>query len=499
MQSDFTQAKKKGVYKHALLTATALTGSLLLMAGAVPASAESLREALSTAYLHNPTLKAARAQLRATDEGVARARSGYRPTISASGDASFVNTDIKSVGKIDSYPQNYSVTLSQPIFRGFRTINAIRGADAAVEAGREDLRAAEHQVLLSAVTAYVNVVRDQALLNLQRNNLNVLREQLKATQDRKEVGQATKTDVAQAEASVAGAKSAVSAAHAQLQASRAVYAQVIGKMPSRLRDPGPARWAPRSLKNALRIGEGESPTILGAIFLERAQENVVKQTKGELLPEMALQASYTHSLETTAGYERQNTTTVTGKITVPLYQGGEVHARIRQGIETQAQLRHQIDAARQEVRANVISAWGTFSAARAQIISDNAQVDANRVALDGVKKQAEVGERTVLDVLNAEQALLDSKVKLATSRRNLAVASYSLLSAIGRISSADLYLNVEQYDPAKHYSEVAHKWIGWDTSTEGEEAGPDVAPVTAKGRTPDQSRKDGPAFEEGRW
>ncbi len=498
MQSIFSQAKSRGVFNHALLIATALTSSLLMPMGAPTAQAESLREALSTAYLHNPTLKAARAQLRATDEGVARARSGYRPTIVASGDASFVDTDIKSVGKMDYYPQNYSVTVSQPIFRGFRTINAIRGADAAVEAGRENLRSSEHQVLLSAVTAYVNVVRDQALLNLQRNNLKVLREQLKAAQDRKDVGQATNTDVAQAEASVAGARSALSAARAQLQASRATYAQVIGKEPSRLRDPGPTRSIPRSLKEALRIGEGENPSILAAILNERAQEYVVKQAKGELLPEMAVQASYTHSLETSAGYERQNTTTVTGKITVPLYQGGEVHARIRQGIETQMALRYQIDAAREQVRASVISAWGTFTASRVQILSDNAQVDANRVALDGVRKQAEVGEQTVLDVLNAEQALLDSKVKLATSRRNLVVASYSLLSAIGRISSVDLALNVEQYDPAKHYAEIVHKWIGWDTSTEDEEA-PDVAPVTAAGRTPEQSRHDGPALEEGRW
>lgn len=498
MRSKPTKSSVRRTSRRNREAAAALAVSMLVLGGTLPAHAESLRDALSSAYLYNPTLKAARAQLRATDEEAARARSGYRPIITGQSDHSYIETDTQPGGKADYYPQNFSVTVSQPVFRGFRTVNAISQAEAAIEAGREDLRAAEHQILLQAVTSYVNVVRDQAVLNLRLNNVKVLSEQLKATQDRFAVGEVTKTDVAQAEASLAGARSFVAAARAALQASRAVYAQIVGKMPTLLRDPGPTRLIPRSLDASIKRGEGESPLILAAVFRERAQHHAIRQAQGELLPQVDLQASYTHSIEPGTTIDRQNVTAVTGRVTVPIYEGGEVYARIRQGFETQAARRHQIDEAREQVRAEVISAWGVFTAASAQIISDNAQVDANRVALAGVKEEEKVGQRTVLDVLNAEQALLDSQVQLATSRRNLVVASYALLAVTGRISSADLALPVEQYDPAKHYSEIVHQWIGWDSSAANGEGAPDVAPVTATGRTPDQSSLDGPAYESGR-
>ncbi|NJM34545.1 MAG: TolC family protein, partial [Rhodomicrobium sp.] len=212
------------------------------------AGAESLQEAMSSAYLFNPTLKAARAQLRATDEEVPRAKSGYRPTITGEVAQSYDYTDPNVPGSSeDNYPRSYSVTLNQPIFRGFRTVNAVKGAEALVEAGREDLRFSEQNVLLTAVTAYVDVVRDQAILNLRQNNLRVLNEQLRATQDRFEVGEVTKTDVAQARARVSGASSAISAAKANLQSSRATYAQIIGNMPGTLRDPGPSRLVPHAV------------------------------------------------------------------------------------------------------------------------------------------------------------------------------------------------------------------------------------------------------------
>ncbi len=469
-----------------------------LMAG--QAHAESLREALAAAYLYNPTLKSARAQLRATDEGVARAKSGFRPTITGEADHTYqhIDTSPPSTLEGDSYPRSYSVTLNQPIFRGFQTINAVKGAQAAVEAGREDLRTSEHTVLLDTVTAYVNVVRDEALLRLQQNNVKVLNEQLKAAQDRFDVGEVTKTDVAQARARTSGAISAVAAARAALQASRAVYAQLIGHAPGTLRDPGPWRYMPGSLTQSLQVGEGENPSILAAIFRERAQEHVVKQTKGELLPSVNLQANYTRSYEDLVP-GRADVATVTGRLTVPIYQAGEVYARIRQAIETQGQLRHQIDVAREQVRANITSAWGTYDSAKAQIVSDKAQVQANTVALAGVKEEEKVGQRTVLDVLNAEQELLNSQVALTTSKRNLVVASYSLLAAMGRIAAVNLRLSVEQYDPTQHYREVKGKWIGWDTAVEPSETGPTVAPVTARGWTPEQEPGDGPAYGKGHW
>jgi outer membrane protein len=343
---------------------------------------------------------------------------------------------------------------------------------------------------LNAVTYYVNVVRDQALLRLQRNNLKVLNEQLKATKDRFDVGEVTKTDVAQARARSSGASSSISAARATLQASRASYTQIIGRAPGRLRDPGPARRLPKSLKQALKIGEQQNPTILAAFFRERAQEHVVKQARGELLPSFNVQGTYTRSYDGSVP-GRADTTTVTGVLSVPIYQAGEVSARIRQGVQTRAQLRHQIDAAREQVRANIISAWGTYVAARAQIRSDAAQVEASRVALAGVKEEEKVGQRTVLDVLNAEQELLNARVALTTSKRNLAVASYSLLSAVGQISASNLSLSVEQYDPTKHYHRVSGKIYGWDTEVEPSEKAPKVAPVRSKGG---KSARGGPAY-----
>jgi len=464
-----------------------------------PACAESLQEALSRAYLFNPTLKAARAQLRATDENVARAKSGFRPTVNGEVTRTLqnINTSPNIPGSEGNFTSNnYSVTLVQPIFRGFRTINAVQGAQAGVEAGREDLRGAEQTVLLNAVTAYVNVVRDQAVLNLQQNNQRVLTQQLKAAQDRFEVGEVTKTDVAQARARASGAESAISQARAQLQADRAAFAQLVGNSPETLRDPGPTRLVPKSQAESLQIGEGENPEIIASIFRERAQDHLIKETKGELLPSVSLQANYSRGTGGPGVTDREDVATVTGVVSIPIYQGGEEYARIRQGIETRAQLRHLIDEARERVRASIIAAWGNYSAARAQIKSDQAQVEANRVALAGVREEEKVGQRTVLDVLNAEQELLNSEVNQATSRRNLVVASYELLSAIGRISAAVLSLSVEQYDPTKHYDEVSNKWIGWNTSTEESEFAPVVMPVRAPGRTQGQNT-GGPAYTKG--
>jgi outer membrane protein len=462
------------------------------------ASAETLRDALSTAYLYNPTLKAARAQLRATDEEVARAKSGFRPTITGDIQHSYqdVRTSPPSPLQGDSYPRSYGVTLNQPIFRGFRTINAVKGAEALVEAGREDLRQSEQTVLLDAITAYVDVVRDTAILALRQNNVKVLSEQLRATQERFDVGEVTRTDVAQARARSSAASSELSAGRAALQASRATYQRIIGRSPGSLRDPGPAKRAvPKSVNEALARGEAENPTILSAIFRERSQDHIVKQTKGELLPSVDLQANYTRSYDSgSAAIDREEVTTVTGRVTVPIYEAGEVSARIRQNIETRSQLRHQIDEARELVRSNVTSAWGTLVSVRAQITSDTAAVEASQVALSGVREEEKVGQRTVLDVLNAEQENLNAQVTLATSRRDLVVASYALLSAMGQLSTAVLDLEVEQYDPAKHYDAVRNKIWGWSTAVEGGEPEPTVAPVTDPGRSPGQKRGDGPAY-----
>jgi len=449
--------------------------------------AETLKEALAAAYIANPQIKAQRAELRATDEDVSRAKSGYRPTVQ--GEATHTYRDVSTsddgggaqqlqipgFGTLggggggsdgDSYPRSYSINLSQPIFRGFRTMNSVEAAKASVEAGREDLRDTAQQVLLDAVTQYMNVLRDQAIVRLRENNVEFLSEQLEATQDRFDVGEVTKTDVAQARARRAGSVSELNLAKANLKTSRAAYERVIGFPPRDLKTPQPVdRLLPSTLEGALQAGERRNPQILAGLFRVKAAQFDTKTIKGELLPEVSLEASYEKSFET-GGVEEQDTTTVTGRMTVPIYQAGEVSARIRQSHDRQLQRRQEVDQARKQVRADVVSAWGEFTAARAALVSDRAQVQANQIALEGVRAEEQVGQRTVLDVLDAEQELLDSQVSLVTSRRDLVVASYSVLAAIGRLTPADLGLPTEIYDPDRHYRAVKNRPFGfrWTTS-----------------------------------
>lgn len=496
-----------------------LAVALLALGAAAPASAESLRDALVSAYLANPELKAQQAGLRATDEGVAQAKSGFRPRLM--GEAGYAVQDVRTKTKGDlgalgggagglgglsdmfsqngtSYPQSYSIKLSQPVFRGFRTINGVRGAEAAVEAGREDLRGVEQQILQSAVQAYMDVVRDMAIVKLQENNVNVLNEQLKANENRFRVGELTKTDVAQSKASLSGGQSELSVAQANLQISQANYQRIIGHPPSRLGSSSPIeRLLPRSVAAALKIGEGEHPAILAALFRERAQSHAIEMARGELLPEVNVQASYDKTFDPQPGVKSMETAIVGGKISVPLYQAGEVGSRIRQSVEVRAQLRQQIDVARLQVRAQIASAWSQLASVKAQIVSNRAQVEANSVALTGVREEEKVGQRTILETLNAQLALLNSQVTLENTRRDEVVASYILLAAVGRLNVQGLSLPVATYDPSRHYNEVKDKPLDWDWSPSVEPSDePAVGPVgrPAKGRRSGGGGGDGPAY-----
>ncbi|MDH3582014.1 MAG: TolC family outer membrane protein [Hyphomicrobiales bacterium] len=444
------------------------------LAVTVPAAAETLEQALVHAYTSNPDLNAQRASLRATDEGVAEARAGYRPSLLATGDLGVnnVQTDSRGLGirpttkgptsDGTTHPKGYAFTLNQPLYRGGRTINAVREAEANVRAGRENLRSVEQGVLLNAVIAYMDVVRDQAIVRLQENNVKVLTEQLTATKDRFEVGEVTKTDVAQAEARRSGSISELSAAQADLKSSRAVYEQIIGHPPSNLSDPPPIETVlPRSLPEALQIGAAEDPDILAALKLEEAARYVVKQLIGETLPEIDVEARFEDRFETSFITDAQEATTVTGRLTVPLYSGGAPSARVRGARNVQDQRRREIDSARLESRAQMVAAWSRLVAARAQVESDQAQVRANRIALNGVREEEKVGQRTILDVLDAEQEYLDSQVSLVGTKRDLVVASFALYAAIGRLDARSLGLPVAYYDPEEHYNRVRRKLFGF--------------------------------------
>ena len=439
----------------------ALVGFAAVSAG--PANAESLQAALGAAYRYNPTLDAERARLRATDENVSRAHSGYRPTIQGNASVTYQDTNVEPNSPTEgrTQPRSYGVDLSQPIFRGFQVINGVREAEAQVRAAREILRSVEQQVLLDAATAYMDVVRDQAIVRLRENNITVLSRELKATQDRFAVGEVTRTDVAQAQARRAAAVSALELARANLKTSRANYERVIGSPPSNLRAPTlPARLIPKSLQEAVAISAREAPGLVGALYNEQAARHTVDKTWGELLPRVDVQASYQNTLDPSTTTDRSESTQVVGRLTVPFYQGGEVRARVRQAKHSHVSRLQEIEEQRALAQANVTRAWSLLLASQAQLQSDRIAVQSNRTALDGVREEERVGQRTLLDVLNAEQEYLDSRVQLEITQRDVIVNSYALIASMGRLNVQELGVSSSVYDPETHYLEVRRKWFG---------------------------------------
>jgi outer membrane protein len=450
-------------------------GICLLIAGlSAPAIAETLNQALAAAYRTNPGLDAERARLRAIDEDISQARSNFRPSLTGDLDTGYRKTNPKLKGGAPStlagthHPGSYGLTLNQSLFRGFRTLNAIREADANIKSGRERLRSVEQTTFLDAATTFMDVVRDQAVVRLREGNVRVLSEQLKATKDRFEVGEVTRTDVAQAEARRSGASSELSLAQSNLKTSRAVYERVIGHSPSNLIEPGPIdSLLPHTLQAAERTSEDENPNISAALFAEKASRYVTKQIIGEMLPEVSIEATIEDQIEPSVGLSRSSEKTLFGRVTVPLYSQGEPSSRARAARQTTTQRRKEIDDVRAAARAFVIAAWGRLLSSRAQIVSDLDQVRANNIALNGVKEEEKVGQRTILDVLDAEQEYLDSQVTLVTSQRDKVVATYALLAAIGRLDAIHLSLPVELYDPMAHYDRVKHKLFGTNSDRRG--------------------------------
>lgn len=447
---------------------------IVVVSFATPATAESLEQALADAYMLNPVLNAERARLRAIDEQVAVAKSGLRPFIAGTADTNYVNQNSNTnspaaiglgEGGLSSdgvnHPRGYAVQLQQPLFEGFQNLNAVRQAKAEVQAQREILRSVEQTVLLDAATAYVNVVRDSAVVRLRENDVRVLSEQLKATRDRFEVGEVTRTDTAQAEARRSEALATLAIAQANLKTSRAAYEQVIGHPPGNLQTPPSIRHLlPQSLDEAMTLGDGENPVILSAVYNEEASLYAVEQILGELLPDVSLEAQYEKRFSQSQLIEDIETTTVTGRINVPFYQGGGVAARVRQAKETNNQLKREVEDARLRVHADVIANWGILQSSGPAISSAESAVSANKVALTGVREEEKVGQRTTLDVLDAQRELLNSQIGLVSALRDRVVAEYSLYTAIGRMDAQSLGLSVPYYDPLEHYDIVKNKWFG---------------------------------------
>jgi outer membrane protein len=449
----------------------ALTFALLLWS-AIGASAETLESALARAYVGNPTLGAQRASVRATDENVPRALSLGRPRVTGTADvgAQYTETQSGSGGggvsggrgtSQTTFPRGAGIQVDQSIFNGNRTLNTTRQAESQVLGARETLRNTEQTVLFNGVTAYMNVLRDTAILNLQRNNVEVIEEQLRQTRDRFNVGEVTRTDVAQAEARLAAGRSQVSLAESNLRASIALFRQVIGVEPRQLAPGRPLdRMLPRSIEAAVQIGLTEHPAIKSALHAVDVAELQVKVTEGELYPTIGVTGSATERFDVTSPGDQRFTAAAVARLTVPIYEGGEVYARVRQAKETVGQRRIEADITRDQIRATVFSSWGQLEASRAQIVAAQAQVEAAEIALSGVREEARVGQRTTLDVLNAQQELLTARVNLITAQRDRVVNSFAVVQAMGRLSTRALGLNTAQYNAKEHFNQVKDLWIG---------------------------------------
>jgi outer membrane protein len=438
--------------------------AVLALAVASPASAETLESALSRAYAANPTLNSGRASVRATDEGVAQAKSGYRPTVSLDADIGLARTK----GQVQNFsinnvtrPGGAGLTVNQTLFNGFQTDNRTRQAESDVLRSRESLRATEMTTLFNAAQAYMSVLSDTASLELRRNNVEVLEEQLRQTRDRFNVGEVTRTDVAQAEARLAGARSEVSGAEANLRTSIGTYRRFIGVEPRQLAPGRPLdRYVPPSLDASINIGLKEHPQILSALHLVDVAEAQVKVLEGALYPSAGLQGTVQQRYDNQFPGDNAVSASIVGRLTIPLYEGGQTYSQIRQAKETVGQRRLEAEDVRDQVRSNIVSAWGQLEAAKAQVIASQAQVQANEVALNGVREEARVGQRTTLDVLNAQQELLNARTNLIVSQRNRVVFSYGVVQAVGRLTVRFTALPVAVYSPREHFDQVKDLWYG---------------------------------------
>ncbi|MGO4715412.1 TolC family outer membrane protein [Bradyrhizobium sp. 2TAF24] len=453
-----------------VVTGAAVTALLLNCATTAPALADTMEAALVRAYQNNPQLNAQRASVRSTDENVPQALSGYRPKVAVTANGGYQYTDVTSnqgpgtqsaTLRGTTVPHGVGATITQTLYNGQQTANRTRAAESQVSAAREGLRVLEQTVLLSAATIYMDYLRDSAIVEVQRSNTRVLEQTLKQTQDRFNVGEVTRTDVAQSEAQLAAGRTAQLAAEATLVTTRANFRQIIGNDPVNLAAASPVdRFLPSSLVQAFEMGLIENPNVTAAMYGIDVSFLNVKVAEGALFPTLTVQGAVQQAYESTLVQPHAFSASVTGQLTVPVYQGGSEYSLIRQSKETLAQQRLNLDQVRNQARATIAQAWGQLQATKSQVVSAQAQVTASETALNGVREEARVGQRTTLDVLNAQQALVNARNSLVTAQHDRVVASYSVLSAIGRLAPQVLKLNTTVYDPSVHYQQVRDSWIG---------------------------------------
>lgn len=434
----------------------------IVVAASTPVAAETLEEVLASTYSSNPTLLARRAKLRSTDEGVTQALSNWRPTVSLSGSVGRGSYDNNTLAKysMTRTPRTEALTITQPLFRGGRTLSATAQAENNVMSERALLASTEQTILLATATAYLNVVRDEAVLKLSINNEQVLRKQYEATQERFKVGELTRTDVSQSEARLAKATADRVAAEGNLQSSRANYVNNVGRPPEALATPATPPALPASLEEVTALALAANPNVVSADFTHAAAKDNTDLIWGELMPTVSLSADISRGLQTSTQESSYTNRQVLLNLSVPLYESGSVYSRVRASKHTAGQRRIEADQARRDAIETGTKAWENLQAARAQANSYQAQIKASELALAGVREESKVGSRTILDVLNAEQELFDARVNLVKASRDVLAASYQVKSALGQMTAQGLNLPVEVYDPTKHYDDVRGQWFG---------------------------------------
>ncbi len=455
-----------------MISRTAFLIGLGLVAMASPAMAQTLNESLAAAYANNPTLQAERANLRSVDENVPQALAGWRPTVTVGASAGYTQGN-QTVGLTDQFGQSSNQTsgqnralasvqaqITENVYNGGKTRAQTAQAKDRVRAERANLINIEQQVFTSAVSAYVTVIENQQLLALAVNNAQVLKEQLKATEDRFSVGEITRTDVAQSESALAQAEAEVQTAQGNLQTARATFQSVVGFMPGKLVPPQPLAVPVGNRNEAAAAAQRDNPAVVQAQFTQAAESDAVDIAWSALLPTLQVQGE---AFQQDNQQERNFQSTgaeVLATISIPIYQGGAEYAAIRQAVQNRENARQQVDVQRRTAVQTATQNWETLVATRATISSTRAEIAANQIALDGTEREALVGSRTTLDVLNAQQLLLQSEVTLVQNLAGLVTASYNLAAAIGRFTARDINLHVPLYDDNAYFRSVKDAWIG---------------------------------------
>jgi TolC family type I secretion outer membrane protein len=457
---------------------------LLLSAAAAPfAGAQTIEDAMSSAYMQNTQLSGQRAQQRATDEQVPQALSNWRPTLQVSGSVSRSHTAYAPPNQVSppctTYPncapptsangfntdKTFGLQITQNVYRGGRTVAQTNQATNTVKSGQEQLKATEETVLLSAAQSFLDIVRDQSEVDLNANNEAVLKRELDAERDRFRVGEVDRTDVALAEAAYEQARAQHTSAIGTLETDRANYQRVIGQAPGRLTQPKFTYQLPGSLEDAIAESESNNPNVTSAEFTERAARDAIDLAEGARLPTVQIVGTLSRDYPGAnsvldAGKKRVDTGSVAAQMTWPLYTGGQASSQVRQAKQTANQYLIAIEDAKRVARQNAISVWNQLVASRANIEALTAQVKAAEIGAEGTREKVLVGTATVLDSLTAEQNLLSAEVNLAVAQHDALFYSYSLLSAVGRMNARDLTLPVEIYDPQVNQNRVADKWFG---------------------------------------